>query len=119
MKRRKLSDEERTLIDNWAANLPPNISRRAVRYFLGGAVSPNVLCNNDSKGTGPKGAFRLGRDIMYPARELLAWLVETRGIAILTGLRSLDGVIDLTGGKAVPLPPWRRTEGDGRTASSV
>jgi hypothetical protein len=119
MKRRKLTEEEKILIENWAANLPPNISRRAARYFLGGAVSPNVLCNNDSAGTGPLGAFRLGRDIMYPARELLVWLVEKRGIAILTSLRSLDGVIELTGGKAVPLPPWHPTASNGRTAGSA
>jgi len=118
MKRRKLSAEENALIENWSSHLPPAISRRAVRYFIGGAVSPNVLCNNDSKGTGPKGAFRLGRDIMYPAKELLIWLAETRGLAVLTGLRSLDGVIDLSGGKAVPLPPWRRTEVNGRSAAS-
>lgn len=119
MRRRKMSADEQALIENWAAHLPPNISRRAVRYFLGGVVSPNVLCNNDSKGTGPKGAFRLGRDIMYPARELLVWLAETRGLAVLTGLRSLDGVIDLSGGKAVPLPPWRRSEGDVHTVASA
>lgn len=119
MKPRKLSAEEKALIDNWAAHLPPYICRRAVRHHLGGAVSPNVLCNHDSKGTGPRGAFRLGKDIMYPARELLTWLAETRGMAIITGLRSLEGVIDLSGGKAVPLPPWRRTAEDGRSASSA
>lgn len=116
MKPRKLTTDEQALIDNWAAHLPPNISRRAVNYFLGGAVSPNVLCNHDAKGTGPEGAFHLGRNVMYPTRNLLAWLVLTRGFAKMNAIRSLDGVIDLSGGKAVPPPPWRRSGEGAHTA---
>ena len=119
MKRQKLTDADKAISDGWVAQLPPMIARRAVRFFLGGVVSPNVLCNNDSKGTGPRGAVRVGKDIVYPTRHLLEWLAETRGLNAITNIQSLEGVIELSGGKAVPLPPWRRTASDGHTAGSV
>ena len=108
MKSRTLTPEEQSILDSWEALLPPVICRRAVRYFLGGSVSKNVLANSDSRGTGPRGAYRMGRDIMYPTRQLLQWLAETRGMATIVSLRSLDGDLVMTDGKAVPLPPYRR-----------
>ncbi len=55
----------------WSA---PVVARRDVPRFSGGGISTKFLANCDSLGIGPKGRFKLGRCVMYPKDELVAWL---------------------------------------------
>lgn len=57
-------------------NLPVIIARKAVRKYLGSVVAPGTLANHDSKGTGPRGMFKIGRTVVYPTDALLDWLEE-------------------------------------------
>ncbi len=61
--------------------LPPVIARKSIRKIFGGAVSIGTLANADSKGTGPKVKFNVGRDIVYPTIYLLEWM-EKKGMRL-------------------------------------
>lgn len=49
------------------------VSRDEVGTFTGGAMRSKTLANLDSKGEGPEGAFRVGRKIVYPVKNFVAW----------------------------------------------
>lgn len=61
------------------AQLPPVIARKSTGRIFGGAVSPGTLANDDSRGKGPRGRFKIGRTVVYPTIFLLEWM-EKRGI---------------------------------------
>ena len=88
-----MTDEERAFIDQLATELPPVIAREKVPWFLGGIVSRAVLANEDSAGTGPKEAYKVGVKTVYPTRPLLEWIVAKRRVRRLGGIRTLDGAL--------------------------
>lgn len=55
-------------------NLPDIIARHKVSHYFGGAISPKTLANEDSKGQGPAGKFKIGKNVVYPTEDLLKWL---------------------------------------------
>jgi len=59
-------------------NLWPStfVARSKVPEFTGGAYSVGTLANKDSDGSGPKGMFRIGRQVCYPVDSLCDWLIE-------------------------------------------
>ncbi len=60
-----------------AAKWPSSfVARTKVRDFTGGLYSPGYLANQDSEGVGPKGAFKVGRQMCYPVESLTEWLVK-------------------------------------------
>ena len=65
------------------AKLPPIIARKDIGRQLGGLVSAKTLANADSAGTGPLGAYQVGRVIVYPTEALINWLIETMGVSRL------------------------------------
>ena len=65
------------------AKLPPVIARKDVERQLGGIITTKTLANADSSGTGPMGAFQVGRTIVYPTGSLVGWLIGTMGVARL------------------------------------
>ena len=65
------------MVDRWQS---PVVARTEIEVFTGGAMKEKYIANLDSAGLGPK-RFRLGRKIVYPIRELVAWL-ESRSTAI-------------------------------------
>jgi len=65
------------MVERWKS---PVVARTEIEIFTGGAMGQKYLANLDSAGLGPK-RFRLGRKIVYPIRELVAWL-ESRSEAI-------------------------------------
>jgi len=85
---RPLTPEEQSLVDLWCAELPPMIARKAVEHHLGGITTRERLAQEDSRGTGPAGLFYVGRDVMYPTRNLVTWLVTTRGVRLCTRSRA-------------------------------
>ena len=50
--------------------------QRILDQFSGGLLNARTLANHDSKGTGPKGRFRVGNRIAYPIAALIEWLEE-------------------------------------------
>ena len=61
----------RILIDKWPSAM---VARDQVNNFSGGAVSAKYIANLDCKGEGPPGRIRIGRKVVYPVVELVAWL---------------------------------------------
>jgi hypothetical protein len=54
----------------------PIVARQQVSAFSGGLVSPGTLANHDSQGTGPEGAFRIGKNVGYTTTSLCQWLAK-------------------------------------------
>ena len=52
------------------------VARQEAGKCSGGAVSGKFLANCDCEGTGPKGAFKIGRKVCYPVDSLIEWLRE-------------------------------------------
>lgn len=63
---------------NWPSSV---VARTSVREFTGGTIHEKVLANEDCNGTGPKNRFRIGRKVVYPVRDFIAWL-EARSAVI-------------------------------------
>lgn len=59
------------LADKWPSAI---VARDEIGTFTGGVISPKSLANMDSVGTGPEGAFRIGRKIAYPVGNVISWL---------------------------------------------
>lgn len=59
------------LAEHWESGL---VARKDVGKFSGGALNPRTMANMDSRGEGPKGAFRLGRKVVYRVEELIRWM---------------------------------------------
>ncbi len=62
------------MLNDLANSLPPVITRKKIKKYFGEVVTPGALANADSRGTGPRVRYRVGRDIMYPTAYLLEWL---------------------------------------------
>jgi hypothetical protein len=63
----------RAAADKWPSSL---VARSQMKSFSGGLYSPGTMANADSEGTGPKGAFCIGRKKVYPVESLCEWLIE-------------------------------------------
>ena len=63
----------RAAADKWPSSL---VARSEIKAFSGGLFSPGTMANADSQGTGPDGAFRVGRKKCYPVESLCDWLIE-------------------------------------------
>jgi hypothetical protein len=57
--------------ENWTA---PYVERQHLIEFSGGLLDPGTMANHDSAGTGPAGRVKVGRKVIYPVQELIAWL---------------------------------------------
>lgn len=56
---------------NWPSAV---VARARISQFTGGLVSPGTLANEDSRGTGPRGRFVVGRKVAYPVDAIIEWL---------------------------------------------
>jgi hypothetical protein len=72
-KRKKAELILQTTALQWPSNY---VARTEIKRFTGGALSPGYLANLDSIGTGPAGAFSIGRKIVYPKDQLTDWLIS-------------------------------------------
>ncbi len=70
------------MAERWGSGV---VAREKIEEFSGGVIKPKTLANLDSMGQGPKGAVRIGRKILYPVAELIAWL-ESRANARVAGV---------------------------------
>lgn len=52
----------------------PFVERQYVTEFSGGLLVPGTMANHDAAGTGPAGRIKIGRKVLYPVPELIAWL---------------------------------------------
>jgi len=61
-----------SMAESWGSPLVP---RGQIEKFTSGLYQPAYLANLDCNGLGPKGAFKIGRQIVYPISDLISWLV--------------------------------------------
>ena len=66
------------MAEKWKSSI---VARTEIKTFTGGALKEKYLANLDSAGLGCQGRFRLGRKVVYPVAELVAWL-EARSTVI-------------------------------------
>lgn len=59
------------LKEKWPSSI---VARTEVKAFSGGALNPGTMANEDSRGTGPEGAFKVGRKTVYPVDGLIDWM---------------------------------------------
>ena len=52
------------------------VARSHVPKFTGGLIAVGTIANRDCDGTGPTGAFKVGRQICYPVDSLCDWLIR-------------------------------------------
>ena len=55
------------------------VSMAQIPSFTGGAIASGTIANSDSKGNGPAGAFKLGKQVCYPVDSLVEWLIQHVG----------------------------------------
>lgn len=60
-----------TFAEAWKA---PYVERQQLKEFSGGALNARTMANHDSKGQGIKGRIIMGRKILYPVNEVIAWM---------------------------------------------
>lgn len=85
---KKLTRTEREFIRLVIEKLPPIIARNQISLFLGGIVAPQTLANADACGEGPKGAYKIGKKVVYSAESLLNWIVARYGIESMKNNKS-------------------------------
>lgn len=61
------------LATTWKSSV---VARSQAGEFSGGLVAPGTLANADSRGDGPEGRFRVGRNTGYPVKSLIRWLEQ-------------------------------------------
>ena len=59
--------------ERWPSTFVP---RTQVPKFTGGLIAIGTLANHDSAGTGPEGAFKIGRQQCYPVTAFCDWLIK-------------------------------------------
>lgn len=52
----------------------PYVERQQLKEFSGGALNARTMANHDSKGKGIKGRINMGRKVLYPVNEVIAWM---------------------------------------------
>lgn len=66
-----------SLKDKWPS---PFVARTHCERFSGGALNAGTLANMDCMGTGPEGAFKIGRKTVYPVENLIKWMAERASV---------------------------------------
>jgi hypothetical protein len=61
------------LLEKWPS---PYVARSEVERFSGGILKSRTLANLDSQGKGPKGRFRVGKKVAYPALSVVEHMQE-------------------------------------------
>lgn len=51
------------------------VARSKLGVFTGGLIAPGTAANEDSRRTGIRGAFKIGRNVAYPTTEVVNWLL--------------------------------------------
>lgn len=62
------------LADHWPSAW---VARDVINHFSGGILTPKYCGNLDSRGLGIEGRFRVGRKIVYPVSNVIAF-IESR-----------------------------------------
>lgn len=64
-------------LDDLLAKWPSTIvAREEVGKLTGGLINPRTLANLDCRGEGVKGAFKIGKKVVYPVKAFIAWLKQ-------------------------------------------
>lgn len=50
------------------------VERQQLKDFSSGALNARTMANHDSKGKGIKGRIIMGRKVLYPVNEVIAWM---------------------------------------------
>jgi len=78
MKKTEISKEAAAEIIRQAGERWPStfVPRSQVPKFTGNLIAVGTLANRDSDGTGVEGAFKIGRQVVYPVTALVEWLIS-------------------------------------------
>lgn len=68
----KIIDQLLLMKEKWPSTI---VSRKKVPEFSGYTIATGTMANEDCKGTGPEGRFRIGSNICYPVDSLIDWLI--------------------------------------------
>lgn len=66
-------DIYKQMAEKWPSSI---VARTEVGRFSGGALNSKTMANLDCSGNGPKGAFKVGRRVVYPVESLIIFLRE-------------------------------------------
>ena len=59
------------LAEKWPSAV---VERQQLKEFSGGALNARTMANHDSRGQGIKGRINMGRKVLYPVNEVIAWM---------------------------------------------
>ncbi|MCI5209016.1 MAG: hypothetical protein D3910_09510 [Candidatus Electrothrix sp. ATG2] len=59
------------LAKKWTSTI---VARQELKEFSGGALNARTMANYDSQGTGINGRFTIGKKVVYPVDEAIAWM---------------------------------------------
>lgn len=75
------SRDYRKYLESLKAKWPSGIvARTEVKGFSGGVLNSGTMANEDSRGTGPEGAFMIGRKKVYTVDGLIDWMVKRASV---------------------------------------
>lgn len=66
------------MIDDWRDRRGNFVCRRDSRLATSGALGPKYLANLDSRGEGPPGKIRCGRNTLYPVQDFFPWFLNRK-----------------------------------------
>jgi len=72
-RKKQAQDLVQGLADSWGKGLVP---RGQIEDFTGGLYGAAYMANLDCNGKGPAGAFKIGRQVVYPLANLTEWLID-------------------------------------------
>jgi len=63
--------ELKKLSEKWKS---PFVAREKLEEFSGGLLKAHTMRNLDSQGIGIKGRIKIGKKVIYPTDEVVAWI---------------------------------------------
>ena len=52
------------------------VARTEIPRFTGGAIAVGTIANEESRGKGPEGSFKIGKKRCYAKEDLVTWMIS-------------------------------------------
>jgi len=73
LRREKAESAIRKTAELWPSGI---VARGEIPAFTGGAIAVGTIANADSRGEGPEGSFKIGRNKCYSKDPLVDWIIS-------------------------------------------